>query len=159
MQALIDEYKEYREALKKIQAADQLEQALINGMGRDMDYAIEWMETGRRPGSKRGVERLAAYQREIPTDIIEKYMKPPPSLEVGAYDVKEYAHMEFILAMLTDRERECYEMKIGGMMTDVEIANTLGLARRTVREFIARAERKVKNYVKKPVPMSLDLVV
>ena len=43
--------------------------AHVRAMIRDCDYILEWMETGRRPGNKRGVERLAAYQREIPTVV------------------------------------------------------------------------------------------
>lgn len=30
----------------------------------DTEYRLEWLDTGRRPGNKRGIERRAAYQRE-----------------------------------------------------------------------------------------------
>lgn len=33
------------------------------GMNSDVNFAIEWTHTGRRPGNKRGVERRAAYLR------------------------------------------------------------------------------------------------
>lgn len=157
MQELITEYKQSKAELKHIQATTDQEQSLINGMGRDMDYAIEWMETGRRPGSKRGIERLAAYQREIPTDIIEKYMQPTPKLETGAYDEQHYYQMEFILAMLTDRERECFEMHVGGMVPMREIAKSMGISFTTVQQFLKRAEAKVKKYKHMAIPQVLEL--
>ncbi len=129
----------------------------VRAMIRDCDYILEWMETGRRPGNKRGVERLAAYQREIPTDIMEKYANKPAPVQF--HDDREYVHMEYILALLTDRERTCYEMHVGGMWTDQEIANTLGLQRRTVREFLDRAQKKVKKYRAQPMPLYLDIAV
>ncbi|OCT12793.1 hypothetical protein A8709_32945 [Paenibacillus pectinilyticus] len=129
----------------------------VRAMIRDCDYILEWMETGRRPGNKRGVERLAAYQREIPTDIMEKYANKPAVVQF--HDDREYVHMEYVLSLLTDRERTCYEMNVGGMWTDQEIANTLGLQRRTVREFLDRAQKKVKKYRTKPMPLYLDIAV
>lgn len=147
-------YRRTRERLCKARGDPKVE-----AMIRDVDYILEWLETGRRPGNKRGIERLAAYQREIPTDLIEKYMQPTPPFQVGDYEEWQYVKMEYILAMLSDRERECYELHIGGMMTDQEIADMLGIKRRTVREFLLRAEKKVQSYRKKPMPLSLNLVV
>jgi RNA polymerase sigma-70 factor (ECF subfamily) len=127
-------------------------------MVSNLDYAIEWLETGRRPGNKRGVERLAAYQREIPTDVIEKYMQPTPPLEVG-YTEQEWNHAEFILSMLTDRERECFEMYVVGQSSYREIGELLGINHKTVEENVKRAQNKIKSYKTKPVPILLDIVV
>lgn len=127
-------------------------------MVSNLDYAIEWLETGRRPGNKRGVERLAAYQREIPTDVIEKYMHPTPPLEVG-YTEQEWNHAEFILSMLTDRERECFEMYVVGQSSYREIGELLGINHKTVEENVKRAQNKIKSYKTKPVPILLDIVV
>ena len=127
--------------------------AHVRAMIRDCEYVIEWLETGRRPGNKRGVERLAAYQREIPTDIMERYANKPKPVEF--HDDREYVHMEYILSLLSDRERECYEMRIGGMWTEHDIARNLGITRGAVQTFIRRAETKVKQYKNKPIPLSL----
>ena len=136
---------------------DERHKAHVRAMIRDCDYIIEWMETGRRPGNKRGVERLAAYQREIPTDIMEKYANKPAPVQF--HDDREYVHMEYILALLSDRERTCYEMNIGGMWTEREIASTLEISRTSVQEFLKRANAKIKKYRMKPMPMYLDIVI
>lgn len=151
----IETYRSTKLSLHKLLPTmiDERHASYVRAMIRDCDYAIEWLETGRRPGNKRGVERLAAYQREIPCELMERYANPPKPVEF--HDDNDYVHMEYILSLLTDRERSCYEMHIGGMWTYAEISKTLGIQVRTVREFIIRAERKVKQYKSKPIPLSL----
>lgn len=131
--------------------------AHVRAMIRDCDYILEWMETGRRPGNKRGIERLAAYQREIPTDIMEKYANKPAPVQF--HDDKEYVHMEYILALLTDRERECYEMHVGGQYSMREVAKMIGVSMQAVCENVKRAENKIKRYKTQPMPMMLEIVV
>ncbi|GEB35887.1 hypothetical protein [Brevibacillus parabrevis] len=46
------------------------ERQLIREMRGDVEWVIEWLESGRRPGNKRGIERRAAYQREKLMDLI-----------------------------------------------------------------------------------------
>ncbi|MNP84003.1 positive control sigma-like factor [compost metagenome] len=36
----------------------------------DCEFVIEWLNSGRRPGNKRGIERRAGYEREILLDPI-----------------------------------------------------------------------------------------
>lgn len=126
-------------------------------MMSNLDYAIEWLETGRRPGNKRGIERYAAYQRNIPTELIERYMTPPPQVSLMSSD--DFERVEYILCMLTDRERECYELHIGGRMTEREIADMLGIKRTSVQEFLKRANTKIKKYKSHPVPLYLNIVI
>ncbi|MDR6555453.1 sigma factor-like helix-turn-helix DNA-binding protein [Paenibacillus qinlingensis] len=127
--------------------------AHVRAMVRDCEYIIEWLETGRRPGNKRGVERLAAYQREIPSELMERYANPPKPVEF--HDDNKYYHLEYVLTLLTERERECYEMRIGGMWNEHDIARNLGITRGAVQTFIRRAEAKVKKHKNKPIPLSL----
>lgn len=89
MQNLI---KEYRETLRRIRKAKSkflpaekrsdeqvYEYRLLGEMERDLEWSLEWMTTGRQPGNRRGVERLAAYQRERPIDPIhfQRYVMQP----------------------------------------------------------------------------------
>lgn len=155
----IETYKITKHSLHELLPTilEENHKAHVRAMIRDCDYILEWLETGRRPGNKRGVERLAAYQREIPTDIMEKYANKP--VPVQFHDDKEYVHMEYILSLLSDRERTCYEMNIGGMWTEREIASTLGVSRTSVQEFLKRANAKIKKYRMQPMPMYLDIVI
>ncbi|WP_438446857.1 sigma factor-like helix-turn-helix DNA-binding protein [Gorillibacterium sp. sgz5001074] len=133
----------------------------VEAMIRDVDYVIEWLETGRRPGNKRGVERLAAYQRDIPTDLIEKYMLRPQYMPQGRsiYSPDEVVYMEYLLSTLTERECECYVMHIGGLYSMRDIADLLDLTVSTVHETVKRAERKIKISMNRGKPLLLDIVV
>lgn len=49
-------------------------ESVIKSMGdmiSGMEYIIEWLDTGKRPGNKRGIERRATYQRERPMDPLK----------------------------------------------------------------------------------------
>ncbi|MDN9012154.1 hypothetical protein [Brevibacillus laterosporus] len=78
MQELLKEYRETRKKLKKAYAdlratetvLDDSERRYLSEMISDVEYVIEWLETGRRPESKHGIERRAAYQREKLVDPI-----------------------------------------------------------------------------------------
>lgn len=154
--------EQLKEARKMI--TDKADRTLLDGMISNCEYVEEWLETGRRPGNKRGVERLAAYQREIPTDLIEKYMQPVEYLPRGKstrykYSNDEVAFMYYMLSMLTDREAECYTMHIGGQYSMRDIADLLDLDVSTIHETMKRAERKIKAAVNRGIPLFLDNIV
>jgi len=44
----------------------QEDKKIINSWISNLQYSIEWLSTGRRPGATRGIENRAAYEREIP---------------------------------------------------------------------------------------------
>jgi positive control factor len=64
-------------AKKMYRSATDEDKKVIAGMIFDLEFAIEWMETGRRPGNRRGIERRAAYQCEkifVPL-LMQKYFR------------------------------------------------------------------------------------
>ena len=62
MQELIKEYQATLKLIRESKSPTKKEdQVIISGMISDLEYAIEWMKKGRRPGLKRGIERRAAY--------------------------------------------------------------------------------------------------
>ncbi|GAK12226.1 hypothetical protein JCM19039_1980 [Geomicrobium sp. JCM 19039] len=49
--------------------AEKNEHEIVGAMIRDLEYAIEWMETSRRPGAKRDIDRRSVHQRTIYMDL------------------------------------------------------------------------------------------
>lgn len=78
MQDLI---KEYKQSLYKIRAAkgnaSEEERKVLSGMISDLEFVLEWLDIGRRPGNRRGIERRAAYQREKACDplLMQRYFR------------------------------------------------------------------------------------
>jgi len=151
---LIDEY---REALKETRdlynKAIVEDKKTISGMISDLEYAIEWMKTGRRPGNKRGIERRAAYQRERPFDpiLMQRYFR---SMDDNEYEWDKHQQEHAItswdreriddaLSVLTEREKEIYLMSRGYCLSLGQIARFLDIKKTTVQNYIIRAEKKI----------------
>ncbi|NQD66480.1 Fis family transcriptional regulator [Bacillus haikouensis] len=153
MEKLLSSYKEnLSKAKRMIEKASDRDKSLLNGMIRDLQYAIEWMETGRQPMNKRGVERLAAYQRERPFDplLMQRFFRSQgetyPWEDAENESVISSAEQEMIedaLSVLTAKEKEVYLMSRGHCLSYSQIANYLCISSSSVQTMIERAEKKI----------------
>ncbi|RDE19362.1 MULTISPECIES: sigma-70 family RNA polymerase sigma factor [Parageobacillus] len=157
MNDLLQEYKQTLKHTKKLfkHASDE-DKKIIRGIISDLEFAIEWMETGRRPGNRRGIERRAAYQREKPFDplLMQKFFRSSePTYEWDDHEEEniitswDRQRIEDALSVLTDREREVYLMSRGYCLTYSEIANYLCISSSSVQTMIERAEKKIKKRI------------
>lgn len=119
----------------------------VIGMISNCSYAIDWLETGRRPGNRRGMERRARYQREVPIDPFRLACRL--SLSDESVPVEEQSKLsrrlriEEALRGLTDRERDCYGLAHGEGYSYAEIAVLLDISKSSVSTYMLRAQRKV----------------
>lgn len=157
MEKLLKQYREsLRLAKKLLEKASDEDKKIIRGMISDLEFAIEWMTTGRRPGNRRGIERRAAYQREKPFDplLMQKFFRSSePTYEWDDHEREsvitewDQQRIEDALSVLTDREREVYLMSRGYCLTYSEIANYLCISSSSVQSMIERAENKIKRRI------------
>ncbi|WP_342409842.1 sigma factor-like helix-turn-helix DNA-binding protein [Paenibacillus sp. FSL R10-2778] len=125
--------------------ADADDKKVISGMKSDCEFVIEWLNTGRRPGNKRGIERRAGYEREILLDPIRMQAFASNSKAGSPANLTDDPRfqIQYALDQLSERERECYTLAHGECISHSEIARMLGLADGTVSEYVQRAQRKV----------------
>ncbi|MEV9639494.1 sigma factor-like helix-turn-helix DNA-binding protein [Mammaliicoccus sciuri] len=158
---LIEEYTVGQ--LELIKRADQLDRknpdamddlTQINSMIESMAFSIDWMATGRQPGTYRGAEKRAIYQRQyiesmetIP-DIAEQLEEDHKHLYISK---DERLILADIFASMSHRERQCYVLHEGQGMSMGKIADEVGLKKRTVQQYIERARQKVRERVEKNV--------
>lgn len=149
---LIHEYSEGKKELNalKEKSIDALDIKQINSMIDSMSYSIEWMSTGRQPGTYRGIDKKGIYQRQfvqsvecIP-DITEQLESEPKQLYMTR---EEKIILADILAALSHRERYCYIMYVSQGLSMSKIAEEIGLSKATVQSYINRAKNKVKDRV------------
>jgi len=144
---LVKEYKNTKRALieRRDTATELADQEIIGGMISDCDYAIEWMESGRRPGNRRGVERLAAYQREKLMDPVrmQAFMRNSKAGSPANLTDWQRFMIEDALSRLTERERDCYVLAHGECFSFSEIAEMLQIGKSTVESYVNRAQRKI----------------
>lgn len=144
--------QEQKIQMKNEISALEKEKSIYSGMKSDLEYAISWMTTGRRPASTRGIERRAAYQKERPFDpiVMQKYFRSEePVFEWDDHKKEslitpsEREIIELALINLTAREREMYLMSKGQYLTQYDIADKLGLSRNSVKTTLSRANKKI----------------
>jgi len=73
---LIKEYKEGRKQLRKLENSydrediyENEDRKKVSSMISDMTFTVKWLETGRMPGSIRGIERRSVYQNSVQMDM------------------------------------------------------------------------------------------
>ncbi|SFA55543.1 RNA polymerase sigma-70 factor, ECF subfamily [Parageobacillus thermantarcticus] len=157
MNDLVQEYKKSLKMARKMYIkASEEDKKIIRGMISDLEFAIEWMETSRMPGNRRGIERRAAYQREKPFDplLMQKFFRSSePVYEWDDHEEEslitewDRQRIEDALSVLTDREREVYLMSRGYCLTYSEIANYLCISSSSVQTMIERAEKKIRKRI------------
>jgi positive control factor len=156
-----DLLKGYRSTLRHIEElkknAPEEDKAALGGMASDLRYAIEWMNTGKRPGNKRGIERRAAYQRDKLIDplVMQKFFK---SMNTDPYEwidqepisiitESEKERIEDALCVLTEQEKEMYLMSRGHSLSYAQIAGYFKVSRSAVQGTVERAEKKISKRI------------
>lgn len=147
-----DEIVELDIEIKKIK--DDL--TILNAMISSLKFSIDWMATGRMPGSMRGIDNRAAYDREIPFEL-NVMQRFPDETTVNLYERTEeeledeqQSHMQkeeiakSILSTLNKRERDVLQL-ISNKYTQQECAEMLGVSQQSISKTIANYERKIKN--------------
>ncbi|MFJ7933696.1 sigma factor-like helix-turn-helix DNA-binding protein [Sporosarcina sp. NPDC096371] len=154
---LIQEYTGGRQELKK--RADQIDRnnpielqdlKQINSMIESMSFSLEWMTTGRQPGTYRGVDEKAVYQRRSYENIdlipdIEMQLRDENDINKKHLFMtrEEKVIMADILASFSLRERQCYILHVAQKRSMSDIANELGVSKSMVQQSIRRAKKKV----------------
>lgn len=141
------------EALRKATEAGNeeaiAERQLIGEMRGDVEWVIEWLETGRRPGNKRGIERRAAYEREKLMDPVRMQAFVSKSTAGSPCNLTEWQRfqLEDALSGLTERERECYVLTHGEGFSFEETARMLNITKSSVQTLVTRAQAKISDRV------------
>ncbi|MGE5703542.1 MAG: sigma factor-like helix-turn-helix DNA-binding protein [Clostridia bacterium] len=133
------------QAVEKMRRDLDVTMRLVGGMISDVEFSIEWMNTGRCPGNKRGIERRAAYERERPVDPVRLQAYASNSTAGSPCNLSETQRerLKEILEVLTDRERECYVLTHGEGFTFSQAAQMLGISKSSIQTNVTRAQAKI----------------
>jgi positive control factor len=150
VEGLIEEYSIGKKQLEKYRGQlnrwNSEEDRIVGEMISDMQYAIDWMKSGRRPGNYRGVDKRSAYQRRALLD-----MDMFPSIELKPKQVylneEQKKQLIDILYVLSHRERQCYMLHMAHGWSLQEIADELNIKKRTAQQYVDRAREKIKKKV------------
>lgn len=117
----------------------------IKEMISDVNFAIEWLHTGRQPGTKRGIERRSVYQNTVLLDpmIMANFSNAYNSRSGSTITEEERHKLEEVLGILSTQERECFVLAFGQCYSHSEIAKALAISKGAVDKYVQRAHEKV----------------
>lgn len=154
---LLLEYSKGREQLK-MQAeqlgdskTDNIDRTLLNSMNADMAFVVEWLETGRQPGTFRGADVRALYQiqyledMDLIPDIAEQLAEEREELHLEKYQKEVLIDL---IQRLSERERQCFIRHVGQKKSMAEVGEELGISKSSVQEYLIRTREKVDNVVR-----------
>ncbi|WP_010279826.1 sigma-70 family RNA polymerase sigma factor [Paenibacillus senegalensis] len=152
MESLAESYKGTQRMLWNVKQNQQHEPAqsrMLSEMAGDCGFVVEWIQAGRMPGNRRGIERRAAYQREKLVDPIhmQAYVQRSAAGSPANLSDGDRARLEQALSMLSDRERECYLLAHGECFSYQEIAELLQVTKGSVSQYIRRAQIKLSKLI------------
>lgn len=119
---------------------------IVGEMISDMNYALDWMRRGRKPESRKGIDKKSAYQRRV---LLDMDLFPSINLKPSQTYLNEEQREILIntLVSFSRRERQCYLLHMAQGWSLQEIADELGIKKRTVQQYVDRAKEKIKKKV------------
>lgn len=150
MKELINEYKMGLRHVNrtKIMATDPEDRKLLGSCADSLSYSIEYMETGRQPGSRRGITRRSSTQREIPVDpqnvafVRAAALQSQPS-EINEKMLRALDDLKIVLRDLTMKEKEAYSLVRANGYSFGDAAEIMEIHKGTVQTLVKRAEEKI----------------
>lgn len=130
----------------------KMDKSQYSQMESSLKYTIEWLETGRRPGQYRGIEKKDAYynMRSFDPSVMERYIENKQA--TMPWDNEKAERVVFskidgeivrtVLETLSERERDALLMNLNGKSIR-DIGSMLEMPRQTVHNTIKRAKRKI----------------
>lgn len=148
----------YQRTKARLQAAllketDKGQRELLGSMISDCDYIIEWLRTGRRPDSYKGVEKPYSTIQSNVTKVcswdpawIEAYNSPNAWTGYVSQELTtdEQWRLDDAMRDLSERERQCYILHHGFGMDQRQIAQELHMGRSSVQKYLERASKKIE---------------
>lgn len=151
MEEMIDGYQHTRKILRALRTlnTDRGERQTIGEMIGDCEYTLEWLRTGRRPGSTRGIERryrVKVWDPEWIDRYVSKRGRHVFERDTTASGLTENCRFQLdeVMRELSDRERQCFMMLHVDLMSLEEIAAELHLGKSTVQSYVERAREKIE---------------
>jgi positive control factor len=140
---LAKKMKRELENKKKLTPRDDEDINAIAGMISDLEFALEWMRSGRNPEAKRGADKTGVY---LTDPAILDVLPVPNIIKSVAKEITDFNRelIDDALCTLTSREKDIFFMiKVEGL-TYENTADLLGVKKSTVQTHLERAEKKIE---------------
>lgn len=158
MRDLLIEYRKTRlKVLNKIEELEQIntdeidDLSVYKDMLKDIDYTIEWLNTGHEPGNYNAIDKSQCYlvdQQVLEKACDESMYKKISNMEYHDVIDDMDNQISYALMKLTTKELECFIMIRCEHLSYRECADLLNIKIGTVQNFLKRAQKKIDNELK-----------
>lgn len=133
---------------RELQNLKEMKKTLSSDVS-NLNYAIEWMQTARCPGNKRGIENRAAYDREIPVDPYWLQLNSDEDqttllIDDEKGDIDQEQLLKEITRSLNKKEKEILVMSANHMSIR-RISNMTRIPRSTVHDILKKCKKKIED--------------
>jgi positive control factor len=135
---LYQKYKDEEELTEK----GLIGKEIISSMISDLEYAIDWLETGRNPDARRGIDKQGVYSMNpLTLDQLEFEKSELVQRELTR---EEKELIEDALCRLSKREKDAFMLvKVEGVSFK-DAAELMGIKKTTAQTHVERAEKKIE---------------
>ncbi|MCZ4248013.1 sigma-70 family RNA polymerase sigma factor [Bacillus velezensis] len=143
-------YKPLAEANESdLSAAGIRDKKNLRNMISDLEWTIDWLESGRQPVSRRSIDRRASRTVFIDPKIMEVFSNDFSILpeQTGSVTEEEQKIINDCLGKLTNREKEIFLLHIVEGFSYERISALLSIAKGTVQTTINRSRMKIARYI------------
>lgn len=128
----------------------------FNSMIKFMSYSLEWMETGRQPGTYRGAEESNVYQKRSYENMdwlpdLEAQLREENDINKKHLFMtrEEKIILADILSSFSLRERQCCLLHKGQKKSMSDVGEGLGVSKSMVQQSIRLAKKKISDRIQK----------
>lgn len=143
--------KEYKKTLRDIRKAKQNtkiqhDKEILTNMETSTKWTLQYLQLEHEPGLQRGIHRRSREQREVLLGDIEYIssehtLYPPKAKPILPEQTKK---LDAAMAVLSEREREVFELVEGQGFSQYETAELLKISRSTVQSYLQNAREKLQ---------------
>ncbi|KZE79298.1 hypothetical protein AV654_17670 [Paenibacillus elgii] len=146
---LLIQYKKARKDLVTLRnrSEDRNDRKLLKQMIDDCEFVAEWLSTGRRPGSRRGIDRRSVYEltKVWDPEWIEEFIPQVPAAGPEyRLSARNVFRLHDAMINLSERERQCYVLHVGFDYSMSQVASELGIKKASVQYYIQQAKKKIE---------------
>lgn len=149
MDDLISSYRGSLKIVRKLHKDCKLDgdKKILSSSISDLEYCIEWMETARMPGAKRGIERRSYKQREVLMDpkTMAEYLQQKQHPQYNTVSDSDFKKLNDILSCLSEFQRDCYTLIRGQCFTYQQTADFLQVSISSVLSHMQRADKLIRD--------------
>lgn len=158
---MIEMVKEYKKSLQdakrmyktydhdELTLQEESDKKIIAAMIRDLEFTIQWLETGRNPDLRRGIDKVGVYSMD--PQLLDRMQFETISTPNREISIEDRDRINNALAGLTQGQRDAFFMVRVEGISFRKCADLMGVKKGSVQSFVERAREKIDRNIQEKI--------